>query len=115
MILTALDNNPVVGESFSMECNVIVPQGINGDVDILWHVNNSVSRITSLPDSVGDVNPEYVLYRDVYNIPVLQLSDNKAVYYCEAIINTSILLSGSDSITILLIFGKLLSPFLACV
>ena len=107
--LTALDDNAVIGESFSMECNVIVAKDINGGVDIVWTVNGSVKR--RLNDSVGDMNSEYVLHRDVYNIPTLQLSDNNAVYYCEAIINTNTLLSGNDSITISLIFGKLLFPF----
>ena len=111
MTLTTLDDNPVVGESFSMECNVIVAKDINGGVDIVWTVNGSVKR--RLNDSVGDMNSEYVLHRDVYNIPTLQLSDNNAVYYCEAIINTNTLLSGNDSITISLIFGKLLIPYVS--
>ena len=107
--MTALDDNPVVGESFSMECNVIVAKDINGGVDIVWTVNDSVKR--RLNDVVGVMNSEYVLHSDVYNIPTLQLSDNNAVYYCEAIINANTLLSGNDSITISLIFGKLLIPY----
>ena len=87
-----------------MECNVTIAKSITGIVDIIWTVNGTIKR--SFNDSVGDTSLEYVLHRDVYSITALQLSDNNTVYYCEAVVNMSILLKGNDSITIMLTYGK---------
>ena len=100
MSVTALDDNPTVGESFSMECNVIIVKSIIGSVDITWTVNDTIKR--RINDSVGDTNS----YRDVYNITALQLSDDNTVYVCEAVVNMSTLLKDNDSITIMLKYGK---------
>ena len=102
--VTALDDNPTVDGSFSMECNVTIVKSIIGRVDIIWSVNDTIKRRVN--DSVGDTNLEYVLHRDVYNIEVLQLSDDNTVYVCKAMVNMSILLKGNDSITIMLKYGK---------
>ena len=102
--MTALDDNPTVGESFSMECNVTMATSVIGSVDITWSVNGTMKRRVN--DTVGDTNSEYVLHRDVYNITVLQLSDDNTVYYCEAMVNKSVPLKGNDSITIMLTYGK---------
>ena len=102
--VTALDDNPTVGESFSMECNVTILKSIIGSVDIMWTVNGTIKRRVN--NSVGDTNSEYVLHRDVYNIAALRLSDDNTVHYCEAVVNISILLKGNSSITIMLKYGK---------
>ena len=102
--VTGLDDNAIVGESFSMECNVTIAKNIIGSVDIIWTVNGTVKKRVN--DSDGGINSEYVLHRDVYNITALQLSDDNTVYYCEAMVNNSILLKGNGSITIMLTYGK---------
>ena len=104
MSVTALDDNPIIGESFLMECNVAIAKSIVGSVDIIWTVNGTMKRRVN--DVVGDISSEYVLHRDIYNITALQLSDDNTVYYCEAVVNMSILLKGNDSITIMLTYGK---------
>ena len=100
--VTALDDKPTVGESFSMECNVTVARGIVGSVDIIWMVNGTVKRRVN--NTAGDVGSDYMLHSDVYTIPLLQMDDNDAVYNCEAVINTGTPMNGSDSIT--MIVGK---------
>ena len=102
--MTALDDNPTLGESFSMECNVIIAKSIIGNVDIIWTVNGTIKR--RVDDSVGDTDSEYILHRDIYNITALQLSDDNIEYYCEAVVNKSVPLQGNDSITIILTHGK---------
>ena len=98
--VTALDDNPTIGESFSIECNVTIAKSIIGSVDIIWTVNDTIKRRVN--DSVGDTSS----YRDVYNITALQLSDDNTVYVCEAVVNMSVLLKDNDSITIMLKYGK---------
>ena len=102
--MTALNDNPTLGESFSMECNVIIAKSITGSVDIIWTVNDTIKR--RVDDSVGDTDSEYILHRDIYNITSLQLSDDNTVYYCEAVVNKSVPLQDNDSITIILTHGK---------
>ena len=102
--VTALNDNPIVHGLFSMECNITIAKSIIGSVDIIWTVNGTIKRRVN--DTVGDTNSEYVLHRDVYKIIPLKLSDDNTVYYCEAVVNTSILLKGNDSITIMLKYGK---------
>ena len=41
MSVTAVDDNPTVGKSFSVECNLTVAKSIAGSVDIIWRVNDS--------------------------------------------------------------------------
>ena len=84
-------------------------KSIIGSVDIIQTVNGTVKRRVN--DSVGNTNSEYVLHRAVYDIRALQLSDDNTVYYCEAVVNTSILLKGDDSITIMLKYGKQLDSY----
>ena len=96
--VTALDEIPVVGKSFSMECNVTVAKGIIGSVDIMWIINGTVTR--RVKDTIEDISSEYTLHRDVYNIAQLQLSDNNTVYYCMAVTSASKHVEGNDSITL---------------
>ena len=102
--VTALDDNPIVDKSFSMECNITIAKSIIGCVDIIWTVNGTIKRRVN--DTVGDANSEYVLHGDVYKIERLKLSDDNTVYFCEAVVNNSILLIGNDSITIMLKYGR---------
>ena len=96
--VTALVANPTAGESFQMECNVILVKGIIGNVDILWTTNRTLRTvIRTMNYTVGDANS---VYRDILNITELQLSDNNTVYYCDAIVTTSIMLNGSANYTL---------------
>ena len=101
--VTGLVDNVIVNGLLSMECNITIAKSIIGRVDIIWTVNGTIKRRINY--SVGDIYSEYVLYRDVYNKEAL-LSDDNTEYYCEAVVNTSILLKGNDSITIMLKYGK---------
>ena len=81
--VTALDDNPVIGKSFVMECNVVVARGIS-NVDIMWIVNNTEKRNHPVNYTEWGMSLHYV---DVYTITELQLSDNNMVYYCKAVVN----------------------------
>ena len=93
MSVTAIGEKPVIGKSFSMECNVNVSKGIIGSVDIIWTTNNTVKSTKNY--TLGDVN----LFSENLTISELKLSDNNTVYYCEAVI-TSVPLNSSDNYTL---------------
>ena len=96
--VTATNNNPTIGKSFSMECNVTVAKGIIGNVEIIWAVNGTVKR--RVTDTVEANDSQYVLHRDVYNIPLLHASNNNTVYCCKAVINARENLESNSSITL---------------
>ena len=93
--VTALDTNPAVGKSFPMKCTVTVAKGIIfGSVNITWIFNDTEieGNKFNLTDST-----EYVSW---YNITI-QPKDNNTVYYCKAIINTTLMeVDGTGNITI---------------
>jgi len=88
-------NNPTVNEPLSMECNVTLARGIVGNVVISWKVNNTTKNVT-----IEEISPEQLLYTDYHQTSPLGLSHNNTVYYCEAVVNNSTLLTNSDSIII---------------
>jgi len=98
--VTTLNDNPIVGKSFSMECNIIVAKGITGSVDIVWTAVDGIVKTAN--NTMPYMNSLYLLYRDIYNIPLLQLSDNNTEYYCNAVINEATLANDSYK----LIIGK---------
>ena len=93
MTVTALDAITIIGKPFSMECNVIVAEGIIGSVDILWSTNGSMIRAVKY-------KVKHSVYRDILNITRLQLSHNNTVYYCNATVTTSVMLNGSANYTL---------------
>ena len=105
--MTASDNNPVIGKSFKMKCNVVVARGIS-NVDIMWIVKNTVKRNQSVNYAERGTNLRYV---DVYTITELQLSDNNTVYYCKAVVNANT--NGISSTTINnVIIGKYITTLI---
>ena len=93
MSVTAIGEKPVIGKSFSMECNVTVAKGIIGSVAIRWITNDTVKSTKTY--TLGDIN----LFSENLTISELKLSDNNTVYYCEAII-TSVPLNSIDNYTL---------------
>lgn len=94
--LSAMDDNPIVGKAFPMECNVTVARGIISSVDIIWTVNGTVKARAN--NTMRNMSSQHVLHK--YEITELQLSDDNAMYYCSAVINAYTNMEGSDSITI---------------
>ena len=93
MRVTAIGEKPVIGKSFSMECNVTVEKGIIGSVTIIWTTNGTMKSTRNY--ALGDI----LSFSENLTISELKLSDNNTVYYCEAMI-TSVPLNSSDNYTL---------------
>ena len=106
--MTATNNYPTIGESFSIECNVTVAKGIVGNVEIIWKVNGTVKR--RVTDTVAVIDSQFVLHRDVYSIPPLHTSDNNTVYCCKAVIDAGEKVKSNSSIT--LTIGKCIHSYI---
>ena len=102
--VTALDNH-TVGQSLTLQCNVATVMGITSRVDIVWSSNGvELERITGVVanDSIHTL-PVYIT---TYTLQVTTEDDDKT-YQCEIVINTTPMVTASDSIT-LDVFGKFL-------
>ena len=101
MRVNVLDDTPLIGESFTLECNVMVAKGITSNVHIMWTINDTVQRRAN--KTVEYLTSEYVLHIDVYDIPSLQMSDNNTVYSCKAVVGAHTEhVEGNDSVTLMI-------------
>ena len=103
--LTAV-NNPTVGQPLVLECTVTTACNIRGEVTIVWSVDGVELRSTRGVD-VSSCTESSVVYVENYTIPQLCKSDNKRLYQCEVMINTSVLATAAANFTVVL-SGKLL-------
>ncbi|XP_065889976.1 uncharacterized protein [Dysidea avara] len=95
--VTALDNH-TVGQSLTLQCNVATVMGITSRVDIVWSSNGvELERITGVVanDSIHTL-PVYIT---TYTLQVTTEDDDKT-YQCEIVINTTPMVTASDSITL---------------
>ena len=91
------NSKPIVGKSFQMQCNVNVTEGIIGSVDIIWKTNGTTKQ--RMNNTTRDMNS---VHTDIFNISIVQLSDNNTVYHCEAVVNTITSLNGSGNFKLVL-------------
>ena len=88
------------GSSVSLECNVTAVKGINGSVDIIWTRDDGEGLTEYDVDGYPVNNTGLLLYTSLYNITMLQMTDDNTTYHCQAVINTSPLVNNSDSYTL---------------
>ena len=103
--MTALDSQ-TVEQSLTLQCNVATVIGITSRVDIVWSSNGvELERITGVVanDSIH-ILPVYIA---TYTLQVTTDDDDDKTYQCEIVINTTPMVTASDSIT-LDVFGKFL-------
>ena len=108
--VTALDS-PTVGQSLTLQCNVAAVRGITSRVDIVWSSNGvELERITGVVanDSIY-ILPVYIA---TYSLQVT--TDDDKAYQCEIVINTTPMVTATDSIT-LDVVGKFHTGLYTCV
>ena len=94
--VTSLDDKPIIGKPYTMECNVIVAKGIVGNVSIMWKAND-----TKLRDKIYSAWGNSSQYVDIYNTSSIQFADNNTMYSCEVVINGKhTVVNASSTITI---------------
>jgi len=92
-------NTQIVGLSLTLECNVTAVRGITSRVDIVWSRNGTeVGRLEGV-STTGNM----VMYTDTYIISQLNITDNRTVYQCEVVINTSppVMVTGSVTLDVM--------------
>ena len=78
--------NQTVGDELSLRCDVNLSKGISGSVNFVWKINNTEVELHNMSFPLSNTS---ALYTDFLNISSLNLTDNNAVYQCQAEIVTS--------------------------
>ena len=98
-VMVATLSEQIVGQSLMLECAMSTPRGITSRVDVVW------SRDGVDLDFIENINsnfssPEVVVYTNIYTIPLLGTYDDKIVYECEVIINSSPILKITNDVLV---------------
>ena len=96
-VTVTASSNQTVGQSLTLECNVTAVRGITSRVDIIWSRNGTeFERMEGVNASSTTGN----MYSDSYIISQLNTTDNRVVYQCEVVINTSSPVMATASVTL---------------
>ena len=85
-----------MGQSLILQCEVTTVRGITSGVDIVWSSDGTMLRSTN--DTTANIIDNSLVYRDSYNIPTLNTSDNNRVIECEIVIDIDPVVTANDSI-----------------
>ena len=92
-------NEEIVGQLLMLECAMSTPRGISSRVDLVWSRDGvEIEYINDISSNFS--SPEVVVYTNIYTIPLLGTYDDDIVYECKVIINSSPILTITDSITL---------------
>ena len=87
-----------VGQSLTLQCEVITVRGITSKVDIVW--SSDGIELQRKDNVVLSPINDSLVYMDTYNNSLLNTTDDGRVIHCEAVINTSPSVMANDSITL---------------
>ena len=91
--------NQTVGQSLTLECNVITLRGVTSDTNIFWYTSGMMARNVSMVNS-STISDSQV-YTDLYTvISSLSTTDDGTVYLCEVFINSSSQVMANNSVTL---------------
>ena len=97
MIVTA-PNTQTVGQSLTLQCEVITVRGITSRVDIVWSSDGTALR--RINDTTATTMQNSLVYTDSYTISQLSTTDDGRVIQCEVVINGNPSIQDSDNITL---------------
>ena len=104
-------NTQTVGQSLTLQCEVTTMRGITSRVDIVWSSGGTVLRRMDNVSSTTMGNS--LVYTDSYSISQLNTTDEGRVIQCEVVINASLSVMASNSIT-LDVTGEYYATIAAC-
>ena len=92
-------NTQIVGQSLTLQCDIITVRGITSRVDIIWSSNGSeLKRVEGVNGSF--VSNDSVVYLHSFDILQLNTSDDGRVYQCAVFVNTNPIVLNDDNITL---------------
>ena len=91
--------NLTIGDPLTLDCTVTTVRGISSSVDIIWTTGGRVVR--SVDNITADIENDYAIYTDSFEISSLSAIDNGREYQCTVVINASQPVYNSDHITLI--------------
>ena len=88
--------NATVGDPLTLDCTVTAVRGISSSVDITWTTRGKELR--RVENITADIENDYVVYTDSFEISSLSTTDNGREYQCTVIINARQSIHSSDQI-----------------
>ena len=91
-------NTQTVGQSLTLQCEVITVRGITSRVDIVWSSGGTeLQRMNNVSSTTMDNS---LVYTDSYTISQLSTTDEGRVIQCEVVINASPPIQEVDNIAL---------------
>ena len=90
--------NFTIGDPLTLDCTVTAVRGISSSVDIIWTTEGRVVR--RVYNITADIENDYAIYTDSFEISSLSAIDNGRKYYCTVGINSYQPVDSSDLITV---------------
>ena len=91
-------NTQTVGQSLTLQCEVITVRGITSRVDIVWSSDGTeLKRINGVSSTTMDNS---LVYTHSYTISQLNTTDDGKTIQCEVVINESPLVISTNNITL---------------
>ena len=92
-------NTQIVGQPLALTCNAVTVRGITSRVDIVWRRGDiNLRRVENITST--SMSSTLVMYTDTYTISQLNTTDDGGVYECILEVNTSPMVSDSDTVTL---------------
>ena len=91
--------NVTIGDPLTLDCTVTAVKGISSSVDIIWTTGGRVVR--RLHNITADIENDYVIYTDSFEISSLSTLDNGREYQCSAVINAYKPVRSSDQVMLI--------------
>ena len=91
--------NVAIGDPLTLDCIVTAVRGISSSVDIIWTTGDRVVR--RVYNITADVEYDYAIYTDSFEILSLSAIDNGREYQCTVVINAYQPVNSSDYITLI--------------
>ena len=89
-----------VGQSLTLQCEVTAVRGITSRVDIEWRRDGAeVQRMDNVILQLNTMNTALV-YRDTYTISLLTTSDERSMFQCKVVINSSLPVMATNSLRV---------------
>ena len=87
-----------MGQSLTLQCEATTVRGITNRVDIVWSSGGTELKRTN--NVASTTTGDSQVYTDFYVISLLSTTDGGRVIQCEVVINASLSVMASDSITL---------------
>ena len=91
--------NVTIGDPLTLDCTITAVRNISSSVDIIWTTGGRVIR--RVDNITADIENDYAIYTDSFEISSLSAIDNGREYQCTVVINANQPINSSDQITLI--------------